>query len=350
MKRLLFFAFVLLAFPIAAADVDPKLDAAVRAALPVCGDATVRYEDLTLKLPERFKGAIVRVDSPSGACGSRLVAVLSPAGEYYVGSPWPIGAEPGTTIEEKLKSFTWRNLKENMDPTVDRTRPSASGLFPVTLTQMTEAGKMPLVGEVDPAGTMFFFGRFRRADGDVRMARSKSFDTFTATSPARGTAGAAITIVEFSDFQCPSCRRAASWVDPILEKHGDKVRYVRFDLPLTGHAWAFPAALAGRAIHRQNPNLFWDYKKQVYANQETMNAFTFWDWARAFAADHDLDLARYDADLASAELKAQILEAAGFALTNDIRATPSYLVNGALVDAGHDGKALAEYVEKLAAP
>lgn len=349
MKRLIFSALALLALPLFAVDVDPKLDAAVRAALPVCSDGTVRYEALQLELPKGFKGVVVRVDSPSGECATQLAAVLSPAGEYFLGSPWPIANEPGDTIEEKLKSFTWRNMRENMAPVVDRSKPSASGLFPATLTQTTEAGQMPLVGEVDRDGKMFFFGHFRPASGDIRAARSKAFDAFVANAPSRGNANAAVTILEFSDFQCPACKHATGWVDPIIAKHGAKVRHVRYDLPLTGHAWAFPAALAGRAIYRQQPDLFWDYKKQVYENQATMNAFTFWDWARSYAEDHDLDLQRYDADLANQELRNEILRGAGVALTNDVRATPSYIVNGAVVDAGHDGKALAAYVDSLIA-
>jgi protein-disulfide isomerase len=347
-NRLVLSALVLLALPAAAADVDATLDSAIRAALPVCDDGKVVYSDLTLALPAGFKGTVVKVESASGHCATQLAGVLSPAGEYFLGSPWPIAKEPGETIEEKLKSFTWRNMRQNMDPVVDRSKKTASGLYTATLTQTTEAGRMPLVGEVDAAGTMFFFGRFRPASGDVRTSRSKVFEPYVASSPARGANDAKITIIEFSDFQCPSCKRASGWVEPILEKHSGKVRYVRFDLPLTGHAWAFPAALAGRAIYRQKPEAFWDYKKQVYENQDTMNAFTFWDWARGFAADHDLDLARYDADLASAELKAEILTGAGTAFTNDIRATPSYLVNGAIVEV-HDGAALAAYVDTLLA-
>src|SRR2546430_10287302 len=51
----------------------------------------------------------------------------------------------------------------------------------------------------------------------------------------------------------------------ILAAHGDAVRYIRFDMPLiTIHPWAFSAAVAGRAIYRQNPDLFWKFKEQIY--------------------------------------------------------------------------------------
>ena len=113
------------------------------------------------------------------------------------------------------------------------------------------------------------------------------------------------------------------------------------------HPWAFPAAVAGRAIYRQKPDLFWQYKEQVYANQEKLNTFTIDDFARGFAQDHDLDLKKYDADVSSPELQSAILAGAGTALSNDIRATPTYLVNGTNVDAGTDGKALEAYVANL---
>lgn len=334
--------------PLFAVDVDPKLDKAVRDSLPVCSDAKVSYGEVQLAMPARFKATLVRVESPSHICESQLVAVLSPTGGLYLGSPWPIADEEGATIEEKLKNFTWRNMREHMTATLDR-KFNSDGLIPVTLTQTTDNGKLPIYGSVDPQGKIFFFGNFRPIGNDVRTSRTKTFESFVANAPAKGAAKPSVTIVEFSDFQCPSCQRASAYVDPILAKHGDSVRYVRYDLPLTGHAWAFPAALAGRAIHRQKPELFWEYKKQVYANQSELNPFSFWDWARGFAEDHELDLAKYDADLASQALKDEILTGAGTALSNEIRATPSYLVNGALVDAGTDGKDLAAYVEKLLA-
>src|SRR5205823_6630107 len=129
------------------------------------------------------------------------------------------------------------------------------------------------------------------------------------------------------------------------------VRYVRFDMPLISmHPWAFSAAVAGRAIYRQKPELFWTFKEQIYDNQEKLTAFTIDDFLRGFAHDHDLDMTKFDADVASAEVKNDILSGVAAAFSNDIRATPTYLVNGVAVDPGNDGKALADYVEKMLKP
>ena len=352
MKRLLFASLALsVCAPLfgatATVAVDAKLDRAVRDALPVCsGEQTIRYENLDMRLPARFTGKAVRIESPRQNCEGQLIAVLSPMNGFFLGSPWPLSDDDGKTIEEKLKNFTWRALQENMTATVDRTR-TDDGLFRVTLWQTTENGKLPMEGEIDPDGKVFFFGHFRRLDDDVRQSRLKTFEPFVALSPAKGASKPKVTILEFSDFECPSCKRASGYADAVLEKYGDQVRYVRYDLPLTMHPWAFAAALAGRAVYHQKPEVFWEYKKQVYANQDSMTAFQFWDWARGFAADHDLDLKQYDADLASDELKTQLLKGAGVALSTDIRATPTYIVNGVMVDPGTDGTALVSYVESL---
>ena len=347
-KRLLFASLALsVCAPLFGATVDPKIDRAVRDSLPICADSKVKYEELdALRLPARFTGTAVRIESSHPSCEGQLIAVVSPTGGFYLGAPWPLGDDYGKTIEEKLKNFTWRNMQENMTATVDRTR-TDDGLLRVTLWQQTENGKLPMEGEIDPEGRVFFFGHFRRLGGDVKAARLKSFEPFLTNMPAKGASNPKVTILEFSDFECPSCKRASGYVDAILAKHHDDVRYVRYDLPLTMHPWAFAASLAGRAIYRQKPDVFWEYKKQVYANQDSMTAFQFWDWARGFAEDHDLDLKRYDADLASEDIKTEILKGAGTAFSTDIRATPTYMVNGVLVDAGDEGKALAEYVDGL---
>jgi hypothetical protein len=333
----------------AAPKLDPKVERAIRDVLPVCSDMTMKVEELPYKLPARFTGTLVRTESKTRpSCDTQLVSVLSPNGGVFLGSPWFVDSEEGDTLEAKLRNFTYRNMQMSVTPEIQRTT-DIDGLWPVTLVDTTEAGKVPLYGHVDPQGKVFFFGHFRRLNGDIRAERAKAFEPFMASSPAKGAVNPKVTVLEFSDFQCPSCKRASTYLEPILAKHGDDVRYVRYDVPLSGHTWAFGAALAGRAIYRQKPELFWQYKKAVYDAQGDLNAFLFWDWARNWAQDHELNLERYDADLASQEIRNELLKGVGTAFANDIRATPSYIVNGALVDAGENGTALAAYIESLLA-
>ncbi len=324
-----------------------KAEAMIEQMLPVCAEpVTPKRSGLQHALPANMTGNVIRIESKRSWCAGQWVAITTKEGGFYFGSPWFLDEEKGT-IEEKLQSFTWKAMQQNYTAKVDRTK-SRDGLHRVTLTQITEAGKMPLEGEVDPEGKVFFIGRFVPLDGDAKGSRVKALSSLIAKSPTTGAPNPQVTVVEFSDFECPSCRHAANYLEPILSAQGDKVRYVRFDMPLiTMHPWAFTAAVAGRAVHRQKPELFWQYKKHIYANQEKINPFVVDDVVRGWAQDHDLDMKTFDADVASPEVRSDILTGLGLAFTNDIRSTPTYLVNGVAVDPGTDGKALAQYVDKV---
>lgn len=339
-------ALVAVASVAAAQKLEPNVEAAVRKTLPVCGDVEITSSEFPPKLPAGFKATLIKMKSSRPSCEGQLVSVVSPAGGFFLGYPWLIGNEEGATAESRIKAFAWRNLQQNVTPVIDKTR-TPDGLYRVTLNQTVEGGRLPIAGEMDPDGKVFFFGHFRRLNGDLQAERAKAFEKLIAQMPARGASKPAVTIVEFSDFECPSCKRAAVWVDPIIAAHGDKVRHVRFDLPLTGHPWSLAASMAGRAVLRQKPELFWDYKKLVYDNQDRLTPFTFDDFARGFAESHELDMKQYEADVTSDEIRQSLLDGAGVAFSNDIRATPTYLVNGAIVDGGEDGKALAAYVATL---
>lgn len=352
-KTVLFLAAALLAASAYAADVpaqnpvDEKIEKLVRESIPYCADSKIAFSDLRSEFPSYLKGRVVTVKSSRPLCEGQYVSVLSPAGKFYLGSPWFLDKDLGATLEERLKNFTWKYLQQNVTPIIE-SKINADGLQKVTLNQTTERGKIPLEGYIDPQGMVFFLGEFQPMEGDVRRARAKWLEPSLARYPAEGASKPEVTVVEFSDFQCPSCKYASGYLHPILSKYGDKVRYVRFDLPLMqAHPWAFSAAVAGHAIHRQKPEVFWQYKKAVYDNQDKLNAFTFDDWARSFAADHDLDMAKYDADVASPEVQKTILEGIGVAFSSGVRATPTYVVNGLQVDAGDGGKALETYVAEL---
>jgi protein-disulfide isomerase len=361
MKRLIFlvvFATAAIGQQAQQPDANPQevkvtppaaLEKYIREAMPVCEQTALSYVAIVHKLPSNLSGVVVRATSPRQTCEGQVVAVTSKEGTVYLGIPWFLDdVKDVQGLDAKLSQFTATALHEEFKPVIEKLKPTKEGLFPVTLYETTERGKLPLYGEIDPAGTVFFIGPFRPFDEAPASARIKAFESYLPDSPTTGAAKPEVTVVEFSDFECPSCQHAAGYMKPILEKHGDKVRYIRYDTPLvTMHPWAFAAAIAGRAVWHQKPEVFWDYKKQIYENQDKLNAFSIDDFARGFAKDHDLDLKRYDADIASETLQTKLINGVGTAFSNDIRSTPTYMVNGVLVDAGTDGKDLTAYIDSL---
>jgi protein-disulfide isomerase len=330
-----------------APPLGPKAEAMIEQLLPVCSDqTTVTRVGLVHKLPEGMVGNVIDIDSKRNWCSGQWVAIVSKEGGFYLGIPWFLDNAEGATLEQKLQNFALAAMGQTYTVTIDRTK-TREGLYKVVLAQTTEHGKLPLEGEIDPAGTVIFMGHFIPLGEDPHVARAKSLAASVEKMPATGAANPQVTVIEFSDFECPSCQHAAGYMKPILAAHGDKVRYVRYDMPLiTIHPWAFSAAVAGRAIFRQKPDLFWTFKEKIYENQDKLNNFVIDDFVRGFAQDHDLDMKKFDADVNSPEIRADILRGLGAAFVNDVRATPTYLVNGVNVDPGNDGKALAEYVEK----
>ncbi|HKC26352.1 MAG TPA: thioredoxin domain-containing protein, partial [Thermoanaerobaculia bacterium] len=107
-------------------------------------------------------------------------------------------------------------------------------------------------------------------------------------TPSIGDDGARVTVVEFSDMQCPSCKyRTAAW-EKLTEKLGSALKVKRYfkSYPLTMiHAWAFRASSAGRCFFAKDPALFLSWKSSVYARQEntsidSLDAFAF-DFAQS---------------------------------------------------------------------
>lgn len=321
------------------------LEGLVRQALPDC-PAAVKYTEAPLSqaLPSGFSGKIVNLESESAACAGSYVAALSPGGNFYLGSPWFLAEHTGTP-GERIRAFGLAHLQESFTPNVGPQK-NGDGLLPVDLTYTTEYGKVRLQGWIDPAGTVFFPGMFFPARTDFARHRLDQISAVLAHSPSSGPRDAPVTLVEFSDFQCPSCKASASYLKPLLEKHAGKVRYARVDYPLvSSHPWAFGAAVIGRAIARQNPEAFWKYKDAVYASQGNLNLFVLEDFARGFVSDHDLDLEAFNSAISSEEIRQQILESIAAAYKLQVHGTPTFLVNGRPVVSGPEGAHLASVIE-----
>lgn len=157
----------------------------------------------------------------------------------------------------------------------------------------------------------------------VKLQRERA--VVEATGPSRGPASAPVTIVEFSDFQCPYCARVTPTLDQILERFPEKVRIVFRHLPLPFHGQAKLAAQAAVCAERQG--LFWEYHDQLFANQGALQRPQLIDYANLLelgaedfeaCMDSAETLARVDADLAAA----QALGATG---------TPAFFINGIML-------------------
>ena len=147
-----------------------------------------------------------------------------------------------------------------------------------------------------------------------------------ADDPALGAATAPVTVVEFSDFQCPFCQRVMPTLKRVREAYGDRVRIVWKDFPLTSiHPQAFKAAEAGQCAREQGK--FWEYHDQLFANQQALEP----EFLKKYAADTGLDAATFSACLDTAKYAERVQAQMGVGNSLGVSSTPSVFINGRLL-------------------
>lgn len=139
-------------------------------------------------------------------------------------------------------------------------------------------------------------------------------------TPVRGDLEmAAIALVQYSDFECPYCADARGQIDALLAEHPDIV-LIHKDYPLVFHENAEAAALAGRCASEQD--LFWEMYEQLFDHQQSLDAATI----ETVAEDLGMDMAAFEACVASPETAALIDADIDEGIANLIDGTPLYLV------------------------
>jgi protein-disulfide isomerase len=156
----------------------------------------------------------------------------------------------------------------------------------------------------------------------ARYDAKKKFTIDTADAPVRGAPMAKITIVEFSDFECPYCGAAHPALSALLSEFNGQVNLVFKNFPLDGHKHSMPAARA--AVAAQQQGKFWEVADALFEHQRELSA----EKIRELAQEAGLDMARFDADVASPAVQQRVdndkKEGSGLG----IQGTPSLFVNG----------------------
>jgi protein-disulfide isomerase len=154
---------------------------------------------------------------------------------------------------------------------------------------------------------------------------SKQYSIETMGSPGRGPDAARVTVVEFGDFQCPFCARATPTLRKIQRTYGDEVRIVFKHYPLPIHPEAPAAHRAAESAHRQGK--FWEFHDKAFAAQNEMSEEKYLEWADELG----LDMEQFRADLNSGGVLARLLADAQEGRELELSSTPSFFVNGYLL-------------------
>jgi protein-disulfide isomerase len=159
---------------------------------------------------------------------------------------------------------------------------------------------------------------------DPQQQEVKRYDIPLDGDPVQGAADAPITIIEFSDYQCPYCRKWHVEVLPQLKaKYGDQIRMVYRDFPLYSiHPEAEPAAIAANCAGEQDS--YYEYGDLLFVNQSSLGAATY----EKLAQDIKLDVPKFQACVAENRYKEEVDADYAFASELGVRSTPTFFING----------------------
>ena len=199
------------------------------------------------------------------------------------------------------------------------------------------------------AGTPIDVSR-SQADIDAELAKRRAEEMKQAAEratkieesieglPVRGNPNGKVTIVEFSDFQCPYCTRGAATVEQIIEKYGDDVKFVFKHFPLDFHKWAKPAAIASHCAGQQKHDAFWTLHDKYFEHQKEITPENVIAKSKEYLASSGLDMGQWETcatDTDSEEYKAAsaLVDAdMAFGQQMGVTGTPGFFVNGTFLN------------------
>jgi len=149
-----------------------------------------------------------------------------------------------------------------------------------------------------------------------------------ASGPSRGPDRAKVTIVEFSDFQCPYCGREFPVVERLMKEYDGKVRLVFRHFPLDFHPYAQKAAEAGACAADQGTDKFWKLHDKMFGNQQKLAV----DDLKGYAKEVGVDTARFEKCLDSGEKRAVVDADEKAGQKAGVSGTPAFFVNGIFIN------------------
>ena len=149
--------------------------------------------------------------------------------------------------------------------------------------------------------------------------------------PLKGSKDAKVTVVEYSDFQCPFCKRASDMLPSLLEEYDGKIKVVFKQFPLPNHNWARPASIASLCAYEQDNDKFWEYHDLIFANQKAITLQNSNEKFKEFAKQSGLNEAEFDKCLTSEAVAAKVDAEMNEARQIGVSSTPTFIIDGLIV-------------------
>ncbi len=186
-----------------------------------------------------------------------------------------------------------------------------------------------------------FVDELKKTHKTTVALRPPVIEVAAAGRPERGGgAKAPVTIIEFSDYQCPFCGRAEGVVDEVMKHYGNKVRLVYRDFPLPMHPQARPASEAANCANAQGK--FWEYHAALFANQTALDE----DKLKEYGKNVGLDAAKFEQCLKDKPFKAAIDKDVADGEKVGVNGTPAFFINGRMLSGAQPFDKFKEVIDE----
>ncbi len=163
--------------------------------------------------------------------------------------------------------------------------------------------------------------------------------------PYLGSNDSKVTIVEFSDFECPFCGKFYRETFPSIKKNyidTGKVKFVYRDFPLKGHDFAIGASEAADCALEQNKDKYWEYADKLFNNQNALDLNSL----KQYAKDLGLNESRFNECLDAEKYRPELVNDANDGIKYGVTATPYFFVNGVAVDGAYPYNVFESVIEQ----
>lgn len=187
----------------------------------------------------------------------------------------------------------------------------------------------------------------KRAKEEMEKQFKNPLKVDVGSSPVKGDSNAPITIVEFSDFECPFCKRGTDTAKKIMEMYPGKVKLVFKHAPLPFHQSATPAAKASIAAAKQGK--FWEYHDVLFSSQGQLAPDVNAEFYVKTAKDLGLNVDKFKADLKGEDIEKTLKSDQAEGQKLSVQGTPAFFVNGVAVRGAYPVEHFKMIIDRLLA-
>lgn len=221
---------------------------------------------------------------------------------------------------------------------------------PKILTEAIKANPQEFIEALNEAVKIAQSGEREKRESDEKAKFEESFNNpmkpeIRAEENIRGTKGAPIVLVEYSDFECPFCKRGFDTVNALLEKYKGNIQFIYKHLPLSFHPNAMPAAKYYEALRIQSNDLASKFHDELFNNFEKIKLGEKYFSSVVKKIGGDMD--KLKKDLNSPQVKARIDQDLAEAKKYGFQGTPGFLINGIPVKGAYPPSHFDTIIEEL---